>query len=149
MEVILQTKVPNLGTLGDRVKVKGGYARNYLLPKGMAVTATPEHIKLFETRRAEFERKMAESLAEAQKRAEKLRDMTVTIAAQASDEGKLYGSVGTADISRALTEQGNTVQKREIILLNGVIRSTGEHEVHLQLHSDIVVSIKVNVVKAD
>lgn len=149
MEVILQTKVPNLGTLGDRVKVKDGYARNYLLPKGMAVTATPEHIKLFETRRAEFERKMAESLAEAQKRAEKLRDMTVTIAAQASDEGKLYGSVGTADISRALTEQGNTVQKREIILLNGVIRSTGEHEVHLQLHSDIVVSIKVNVVKAD
>ncbi len=149
MEVILQTKVPNLGTLGDRVKVKDGYARNYLLPKGMAVTATPEHIKLFESRRAEFERKLAESLTEAQKRAEKLQDLVIKISAQASDEGKLYGSVGTTDISRALTEQGHPVQKREIILLNGVIRSTGEHEVHLQLHSDIVVTIKVNVVQAD
>lgn len=148
MEVILQTKVPSLGTLGDRVKVKDGYARNYLLPKGMAVSATPEHIKAFEARRAEFERKMAETLSDAQKRADKLKDLVVTLSAQASDEGKLYGSVGPTDISRAITEQCAPVQKREIILLNGVIRSTGEHEVHLQLHSDIIITVKVNIVPA-
>jgi large subunit ribosomal protein L9 len=148
MEVILLEKVQNLGELGDKVKVKPGYGRNYLVPSGKATPATAENVAAFEQRRAELEKAQAERLGTAEARAEQLRDKTVTIKAKAGTEGKLYGSVGTREIADAVSETGVTLEKHEVLLPDGALRETGEHEVSLQLHSDIDVSIKV-VVEAE
>jgi len=146
MEVILLERFGNLGDLGEEVSVKGGYARNYLIPQGKAVRATPENRAQFEERRAELERAANEQLAEAGARAEKLEGLAVTMVVKAGDEGKLYGSVGTKDIADAVTAEGTEVAKSEVRLPEGVIRATGEYDVDLQLHSDVMVTIKVNIV---
>lgn len=145
MEVILLQKVRNLGDLGDRVKVRPGFGRNYLLPQGMALPATAENLKVFETRRAELEKNATDNLGAAQRRAQQLEGFKLTVKARAAEEGKLYGSVGTFEIIEALKGQGINVQKREITLPNGPIRQTGEHTIMLQLHSDVEVSILVIV----
>jgi len=148
MEVILLEKVQNLGDLGDKVKVKPGYGRNYLVPSGKATPATAENIALFEQRRAELEKAQAERLGTAEARAVALRDTEVTIKAKAGTEGKLYGSVGTREIADAVSATGVALEKHEVLLPDGALRETGEHEVALHLHSDIDVSIKV-VVEAE
>ncbi|HVV67891.1 MAG TPA: 50S ribosomal protein L9 [Gammaproteobacteria bacterium] len=145
MQVILLEKIRNLGNLGEQVKVKPGHGRNYLIPKGKALRATPENIAKFETRRVELEKAEAEHLASAKARAEKLTDLVVEIKAKASEEGKLFGSVGTRDIIEAIHARGGEVDKSEIELPNGVIRQTGEYEVFVQLHTEVRVAIKVNV----
>ncbi len=149
MDIILLENIRNLGNLGEQVAVKAGYGRNFLLPQGKAVPATKDNIAMFEARRAELEAKAAEVLAAAQARAEKLAELSVTIAATAGDEGKLFGSVGTADIAAAITEAGIETAKREVRLPNGVIRSVGEYDVAMQLHPEVDVEIKVNVVAAE
>ncbi len=141
MEVILLQKVRNLGELGDRVKVRSGFGRNYLLPQGMALPATADNVKVFEERRAELEKKANESLNAAQGRAQQLEGFKFTIKARAAEEGKLYGSVGTFEVIEALKSQGIETQKREINMPNGPIRQTGEHKIILQLHSDVEVEI--------
>ena len=147
MEVILLDKIGRLGGLGDKVKVKNGYARNYLLPLKKAVLATKENLAKFEAERAQFEAKIAAELKAAQERAEKLNQIgKFEIAAQAGDEGKLFGSVGTRDIADALTAAGVAVHKSEIRLSTGVFRAVGEYPVVIQLHPDVKVTVTVNVV---
>ena len=146
MEVILLEKVENLGDLGDKVAVRAGYARNYLIPGGKAKYATAENIAEFEARRAELEKIAAESLAEAQARQAKLENMVVTIPANAGSEGKLFGSVGTAEIADAVTQAGVEIEKREIRLPEGALRSVGEYDVTIHLHSDVNADIKVVIV---
>jgi large subunit ribosomal protein L9 len=146
MRVILQEKVANLGDVGDQVSVKPGYGRNFLLPQGKAVMATADNIADFEKRRAELEKKAAEVLASAEKRAGELAKVTVTIEAQASDEGKLFGSVGPRDVADAVTETGIELAKSEVLLPEGPIRAVGEYDVAVQLHSEVVTNIKVEVV---
>ena len=147
MQVILLDKVANLGSLGDQVNVKAGYARNFLVPQGKAVAATKKNIEFFEARRAELEAKLAEVLAAANARAEKINALeTVTIASKAGDEGKLFGSIGTRDIADAVTAAGVEVAKSEVRLPNGVLRTTGEHEVSFQVHSEVFAKVIVNVV---
>ena len=147
MEVILLEKVRNLGALGDQIKVKAGYGRNFLLPKGKAVIASKENIAKFEERRAELEAKAAALVAEAKGRAEKLAALGgVTIAQRAGDEGKLFGSVAAGDIAEALSAAGVAVAKLEVLMPDGAIRHTGEYELDVQLHSDVVQTIKVVVV---
>ena len=146
MEVILLEKVNNLGKLGDKVKVRAGYGRNYLIPNGIAAPATEDNIAKLEVRRAELEKAQADSLAKAEGRAAGLRDLIVTIAARAGDEGKLFGSVGPSDIADALTAMGQEVAKREVRLAEGPLRLLGEHTVELHLHSDVNVSVAVHVV---
>ena len=146
MQVILLDKVANLGSLGDQVNVKAGYARNFLVPQGKAVPATKKNIEFFEAR-AELEAKLAEVLAAANARAEKINALeTVTIASKAGDEGKLFGSIGTRDIADAVTAAGVEVAKSEVRLPNGVLRTTGEHEVSFQVHSEVFAKVIVNVV---
>jgi large subunit ribosomal protein L9 len=146
MDVILLEKVINLGNLGDQVKVKSGYARNFLLPKGKAVMATKDNIAKFEERRAELEAKAAEQLAAAQARAEKLAALgAITITARAGDEGKLFGSVTAADIADAISAGGVDVAKSEVKMPEGPIRATGEFEMMVQLHNDVAQSVNVNV----
>jgi len=149
MQVILLEKVENLGGIGDLVKVKPGYARNYLIPKGKATVATPENIAKFEERRAELERKAAEELAAAKARAKKLEGQAVRIKAQAGPEGKLFGSIGTVDIAEAVSALGVEVSRSEVRLPEGPIRVVGDHEVELHLHSDVRVKIIVAVESAD
>ncbi len=147
MEVILLEKVRNLGALGETVKVRSGYGRNYLIPNGLAVMATKDNIAKFEARRAELEQKAADNLANAQARAEKLAGMgTVTIGANAGDEGKMFGSIGTSDIAEAITAAGVEVARSEVKLPEGVIRMLGEYDIDVQLHSDVVQTIKLQVV---
>lgn len=146
MEIILLEKVHKLGSLGDRVNVKAGFGRNYLIPSGKAVSATVDNIAKFETRRAELEKQQQEASAIATTRAEKLNAVNVSIARKAGDEGKLFGSVGTADIATAVTESGVELTKQEIRLPEGPIRSIGEIELVVQLHADVTATIKVNVV---
>ena len=146
MDVILLEKVGGLGNLGDKVKVKSGFGRNFLVPYGKAVSATAENVARFEAQRAELEKIAAERTAEAQARAEKLAGLTITITANAGDEGKLFGSVGTRDIADAITAAGNEVSKSEVRMPNGVIRTIGDFEIALQLHSDITQTITVSVV---
>ncbi len=146
MNVILLERIRNLGDLGEEVGVKAGFARNYLIPKGKAVRATADNRGVFEARRAELERVAAERLGVAEGRAARLKDVAVTIAAKAGDEGKLYGSVGTADIADAVTALGTEVAKSEVRMPEGVIRVVGEYEIDLQLHSDLTVTVKVTVV---
>ena len=137
MEVILLEKVENLGGLGDRVHVKPGYGRNFLIPSGKATPATEEHIKAFEARRAELERMAATALAEAEARRDRLSDMTITIKAKAGEEGKLFGSVGTADIAAAIVAAGVEVERSEVRLPEGAFRQLGEYQVQLHLHTDV------------
>ena len=146
MEVILLEKVANLGTIGDRVKVKSGFGRNFLLPQGKATLATPDNVKKFEARRAELEQQAAQNLAGAQARVEKLKDFKLTIVAKAGTEGKLFGSVGTADIAEAATRAGHTLTRAEVRLPNGPLRTVGEHAVDLHLHADVDFSLPVTIV---
>ena len=146
MNVILLERIRNLGDLGDEVVVKPGFARNFLIPQGKAVRATAENRSVFEERRAELERVANERLGEAQARAATLEGMAVTLVVKAGDEGKLYGSVGTQDIADAVVAKGVEVEKSEIRLPEGPIRSIGEYEIDLQLHSDLIVPIQVSVV---
>ncbi|MFP3979494.1 50S ribosomal protein L9 [uncultured Marinobacter sp.] len=146
MEVILLEKVANLGTLGDKVKVKSGYGRNYLLPYGKAAPATEANLKAFEERRAELEKAAAEKLATAQARAEALEGASFTVTSKAGDEGKLFGSIGVRDIADVITAAGTEVEKSEVRLPEGPLRSTGEYEIELHLHSDVEVTVKLAVV---
>jgi large subunit ribosomal protein L9 len=146
MEVILLEKVHNLGKLGDRVSVRPGYARNFLIPGRKAVPATEANVQRLEAMRAELEKAQAEALAQATTRAEAITGTEVTIAAHAGDEGKLFGSVGTNDIAEALTKAGKPVEKREVRMPAGPIRIVGDHEVELHLHADVNVTVMVHVV---
>ncbi|MDZ7736390.1 MAG: 50S ribosomal protein L9 [Gammaproteobacteria bacterium] len=147
MEVILQEKIHNLGELGDQVKVKPGYGRNYLIPQGKAVPATAENVARVEARRAELEKAEAEHLAEARGRAEKIHGLRLTIARKvADDEGKLYGSVAPADIVEAAEAAGREIGKHEIHMPEGPIRIVGEYELHVSLHADMECTITVEVV---
>jgi len=149
MQVILLEKIDNLGGIGDLVKVKPGYARNYLIPKGKATVATPENVAKFEERRAELERRAAEELAAAKARAKKLEGQAIRIKAQAGPEGKLFGSIGTVDIAEAVSALGVEVERSEVRLPEGPIRVVGDHDVELHLHSDVNVLITVAVESAD
>ncbi|MGI9309518.1 MAG: 50S ribosomal protein L9 [Gammaproteobacteria bacterium] len=146
MEVILLETVENLGAIGDKVRVKSGYGRNYLLPKGKATLATPEKLAEFEARRAELESKAAEELAQAQERGAKLGGMTIDITAKTGVEGKLFGSLGTIDIAEACTEAGVEVQRSEVRLPDGPLRSAGSHAVEIHLHSDVNATVTINVI---
>ena len=146
MEVILLEKIQNLGNLGDQVKVKAGYGRNYLIPHGKAVSATRANIEKFEARRAELEKNQAEQLEISQVRAEQLKQVSITIARKAGAEGKLFGSVGTADISEAVKQTGVELAKHEVRLPDGPFRITGEFTVDVHLHADVEASIKLIIV---
>lgn len=143
MEVILLEKVQNLGNLGDKVRVRAGYGRNYLLPKGKAVSATAGNIAEFEARREELERAANERLAAAQARRTALADVVAEFAVHVSPEGKLYGSIGAREISDKLTEMGFAVAKSEVLMGNGPLRLVGEFDVELQLHADVETILKV------
>ncbi len=145
MQIILLEKVINLGQLGDVVKVKNGYARNFLVPHGKAKRATPENLAEFEKRRAELEKQQGDILVQAQSRAEKLNGMLVQITQKAGVDGKLFGSVTTADIADALKAQGFEVAKGEIRMPDGPLKQVGDHDVTLGLHSDVTATIKVSV----
>lgn len=147
MEVILLDKIAKLGGLGDKVTVKSGYARNFLLPKGKAVFASKANVEHFEARRADLEKKLAEQLAAAEARAAKLTELAeITIASKAGDEGKLFGSIGTRDIADAITEAGVEVVKAEVRLPLGSIRETGEFDIVIHVHNDVDATIKVVVI---
>ncbi len=143
MEVILLERVGRLGTVGDRVKVRSGYGRNYLLPQGKAITATAQNIAAFEARRAELEASAGERRKSAESRAAKLAELVVTITANAGDEGKLFGSVGARDIAEAITAAGVEVAKSEVKLPSGTLREVGQYDIDLQLHDDVVQTVKV------
>jgi len=146
MQVILMEKVSKLGNLGDVVKVKNGYARNFLIPQGMAKRASEAAVAEFAARRAELEAAEAAKLADAQARAEKISGLTVTISQMAGVDGKLFGSVTTADIAAALAKQGHDVEKSKIRIVGGHIKTTGDFEVEVVLHVDVVAAITVSVV---
>ena len=146
MDLILLQKVTNLGGLGDKVKVKPGYGRNYLVPQGKAVPATEENVKAFEAKRAEYEAKANALLSDAEARKARFEGATVTVAANASTEGKLFGSVGPRDIAEAFTAAGMPLEKSEVVMGEGPIRKTGEFEVLIHLHADVETTVKVTVV---
>jgi len=146
MEVILLEKVVNLGNLGDKVNVKSGYARNFLIPQLKAVMATAKKIAEFEARRAELEKAAADKLAAAEARATALGKIEVVIAHKAGDEGKLFGSVGTLDIADAMTAAGAAVDKSEVRLPTGIIRQVGSYEIDVNLHADVTATVNVQVV---
>jgi large subunit ribosomal protein L9 len=145
MELILLQKVVNLGGLGDKVNVKPGYGRNFLVPQGKAVPATPANIAEFEKRRSEYESKSNELLAVAEARRAKLEGQTISLRANSSPEGKLYGSVGPREIADAFTAAGFALNKSEVVMGQGPIRKTGESEVLLHLHADVELTVKVEV----
>jgi large subunit ribosomal protein L9 len=149
MEIILLQKVDNVGGIGDLVRVKSGYARNYLIPQGKATLATAENKAKFELRRAELEAKAAAELGAAQARGKKLEGLTLKIEMQAGAEGKLFGSVGTVDIAEAIAKQGVEVERSEIRLPDGPLRSVGDHQVVLHLHTDVNVEIKIVIEAAE
>ncbi|MCU7848877.1 MAG: 50S ribosomal protein L9 [Candidatus Thiodiazotropha sp. (ex Lucinoma kastoroae)] len=146
MEIILLQKVDNLGDLGEKVNVKSGFGRNFLIPSGRAVPATEENVKAFEARRTELEKEAAEKLKAAESRKTKLDGLAISITCKAGDEGRLFGSVGTADISKAVVESGVELAKKEVLLPNGPFRVAGEYDVDLHLHADVDVSIKLTIV---
>ncbi len=148
MEIILIEKVANLGQLGDIVRVKDGYARNFLIPQGKAKRATAANMAEFEARRAELEKIQAEKLAEAQARVEKLEGFMLQITRKAGVDGKLFGSVTNADIAEALTEQGSAVSKAEVRLPEGPLKAIGDYPVTLSLHTDVTINITVSVLGA-
>ena len=149
MEVILLEKIHRLGELGDKVTVRPGYGRNFLIPNRKAVPATAVNVARFEEQRAELERAQSDVMAAAQARAEQLTGLEVVIAAKAGAEGKLFGSVGTQDIAAAIVAAGASVEKREVRLPDGPLREIGEYAVEVHLHADINVEIKVKVVPED
>jgi large subunit ribosomal protein L9 len=149
MDVILLTKVANLGTIGDRVKVKSGYGRNFLLPKGKATLATPENVKKFEARRVELEKAAREQFQDAESRAAAFKDFKLQISAKAGTEGKLFGSIGTADIAEAATNAGHKVARAEVRLPTGPLRTVGDHTITLHLHTDIDVQLPVVITAED
>ena len=146
MEVILLTKIDNLGDLGEKVKVRPGYARNFLIPSGKARFATAENLAEFEARRAELEKIAADSLSSAQIRKTELDGFKISITAKSAGEGKLFGSVGTVDIANALNEAGKIVEKREIRLPSGVYRHVGVYQVDIHLHTDINATIDLEII---
>jgi large subunit ribosomal protein L9 len=146
MQVILLEKVENLGGLGDKVNVRNGFGRNFLIPQGKAVAATEANVAKFEARRVELEKAAAESLAKAQARAEQIAALHVTIARKVGDEGKLFGSVGTIDVADALTHAGAKVERHEVRMPMGALRVAGDFEVDLHLHADVNVKAKVSIV---
>lgn len=146
MEVILLSKVENLGELGDKVGVRPGYARNYLIPQGIAKFATAENIAEFETRRAELEAQASTALEAAQKRKEKLDGIKLTIAAKEAGEGKLFGSVSNIDVIEALHAQGHEVEKREVRMPDGAFHNIGSYEVGLHLHTDVDATVSIDIV---
>ena len=146
MEVILLEKVQRLGSLGDKVSVKAGFARNYLIPKGIAVAATPENVAGFEERRAELERQEAEALAEAGQRAVAFEGVEITVLRKAGEEGRLFGSVGPADVAQVLTEAGHEVARQQVRMPGGdPIRQLGEYDVTIRVHADVEAVIRLKV----
>ncbi|GAA0724124.1 50S ribosomal protein L9 [Dokdonella soli] len=148
MELILLQKVKNLGNLGDKVKVKPGYGRNYLVPQGKATAATAANLEEFEKRRAEYEAKANQQLAGAEARKAQLENASVTIKANASPEGKLFGSVGPRDIAEAFTNAGTALDKSEVVMSEGPLRNIGEFDVQVHLHADVHIAVKV-IIAAD
>jgi len=146
MDVILLQKVANLGNIGDRVKVKSGFGRNFLVPQGKATVATPDNIKKFEARRAELEKIARDDLTSATARAEALKEFKLTITSKAGNEGKLFGSIGTSDIADAATQAGFKLERSEVRLPNGPLRNVGEYSIELHLHADVDVQLPVTVV---
>jgi large subunit ribosomal protein L9 len=146
MDIILLQKVANLGNIGDRVKVKSGYGRNFLLPKGKATLATPENVAKFEARRAEFEKTARVELESAQARAKKLEGFKLTLTAKAGGEGKLFGSIGTSDVAEGLKKAGVEIERSEVRLPHGPIRLAGEHTVQVHLHTDVTVDVPIVIV---
>lgn len=146
MQIILLEKVVNVGNLGDVVKVKDGYARNFLIPQKMARRATQAAVAEFEVKRAELEKAAAEKLAASQAQGEKLGGMTVTISQKAGVDGRLFGSVTNFDIAEALTKQGFAVEKAQVRMPTGPLKTTGEHPVAVALHTDVVVDVTIAVV---
>ena len=146
MEVILLQKVANLGSIGDKVRVKPGYGRNYLLPQGKAALCTPANLKKFEERRAELEKLASDELESAKLRATQLEGFKLTLAAKAGTEGKLFGSIGTADVAEAVTKAGIRIERAEVRLPGGPLRMIGEHHVKLHLHTDIEIDLPVTIV---
>jgi large subunit ribosomal protein L9 len=146
MDVILLQKVANLGNIGDRVKVRSGYGRNFLLPKGRATVATPDNVARFEARRDELEKSAREQLSSAEERGTALKDYKLTITAKAGTEGKLFGSIGTSDVAEALTKAGFKIERSEVRMPNGPLRMVGDHSVGLHLHADIDVPLAVLIV---
>ncbi len=146
MEVILLEKVGKLGSLGDKVAVKAGYGRNFLIPTGKAVPANNANIAEFEARRAELEKAAAEKLAASQARADQLNEKVVTIVSKAGDEGKLFGSIGVRDIADAITAAGVDVAKSEVRLPEGSLRTVGEFDITVQLHSEVKATVKLVIV---
>jgi large subunit ribosomal protein L9 len=145
MEVILLQKVANLGNIGDRVKVRSGFGRNFLLPEGKATLATADNVARFEARRAELERAAREHLSSAAERAAAMKDFKLTISAKAGAEGKLFGSIGTSDLAEACTREGFKVERSEVRLPQGPLRTVGEHVVSLHLHADVDVPLHVTI----
>ena len=145
MDLILLEKVQNVGDLGDLVKVKSGFGRNYLVPQGKAVPATKDNLAAFEARRAELEAAAKEKLGEAQARVSGLAEVVVELTANASDEGKLYGSIGPREIASAVSALGHEVSKSEVLMGEGPIRNVGEYDVLVQLHADVETNVKVIV----
>ena len=146
MDIILLQKVANLGQIGDRVKVKSGYARNFLVPTGRATMATAANIAKFEAQRHELEAKANEELTQARGRAVGFENFKLELKAKAGSEGKLFGSVGTSDIAEAAVKAGHSISRSEVRMPNGPIRSTGDHEVQLHLHTDVDVTLTVTIV---
>lgn len=146
MEIILLQKVANLGNIGDRVKVKSGFGRNYLLPQGKATVATPDNVARFEARRAELEKAAHEHFSSAEERAAALKEFKLVIPSKAGTEGKLFGSIGTADIAEAATKAGIKIERSEVRLPNGALRTIGDHSVVLHLHADVDVPLAVTIV---
>ena len=146
MDVILLEKVANLGNLGDRVAVRSGYARNFLLPKGKATLATPANVAKFEARRAELEKHAHEQLSGAEARKAGFEGFKLTITAKAGSEGKLFGSIGTTDIAEAATAAGHKLSRSEVRMPNGPLRSVGEHVVSVHLHTDINIDLPITIV---
>lgn len=149
MLVVLQEKVANLGNVGDQVTVKPGYARNYLFPFQKAVMATPENIAEFEKHRAELERAAAEVLAKAKAQLKSLENLSVTIAVNASEEGKLFGSIAPRDVAEAITKEGVEIEKSAVDMPEGPIRQVGEYDIQIRLHADVVATVKIVVVPVE
>ena len=149
MQVILLERVQNLGELGDAVKVKPGYARNYLIPQGRAVIATAANVADFEAKRAELERQEGQALAAVQTRADALQGKEITLARKTGEEGKLFGSVGPQDIADALSESGTPVSRNEVRLVNDTLRQVGDYEVGIHLYANVEASITVHVIAED
>ncbi|MFK8032290.1 MAG: 50S ribosomal protein L9 [Gammaproteobacteria bacterium] len=146
MQVILLERIDNLGGIGDQVKVKAGYGRNFLLPQRKATLATPENIAKFEAMRADLEAKAAAELAAAEARGEKVKAVVLTITSNAGSEGKLFGSIGTFDIVEAYEQAGCPVERSEVRLPDGPLRAVGEHDIEIRLHTDVTIPVKLNIV---